>query len=87
MYEYDPDDQKESTWDNPQLKSGGWRFERIREDKRLPNDKSTVNSIQQSVRDGVDAPELLQRLNLQHLVGPRGLGAFTPAGWPGAPQQ
>ena len=85
--EYDPDDIREKTWDYPRQSPGGWRFERIREDKRLPNDKSTVNSIQQSVRDGVDAPELLQRLNLQHLVGPRGLGAFTPAGWPGAPQQ
>ena len=31
--------------DNPRVTPGGWRFERIREDKKLPNDKSTVSSI------------------------------------------
>ena len=88
VYEYNPDDSQEPTWDNPVLTPGGWRFERIREDKKLPNDKSTVRSIQQSVRDGVSAPELLQTLNLQHMMGPRGLGAFAPPGWlagPGGP--
>ena len=72
--EYNPDDQIERTWDNPRHVMGGWRFERIREDKLLPNDFSTVRSIQSSVRDGVTAPELLASLGIRSAPG--GLGAF-----------
>ena len=80
--EFDPDDSLDPTWDHPTRRQGGWRFERIREDKNLPNDKGVVNSIKNSVRDGVTAPELLYTLGLQRFVGPRGLGAFAPADVP-----
>ena len=72
--EYNPDDSMERTWDNPRTIPGGWQFERIREDKHLPNDFSTVLSIQTSVRDGVTAPELLYSLGIR--TAPGSLGAF-----------
>lgn len=37
--EYDVD---AKTWDNSVERKGGWKFERIREDKNLPNDINTV---------------------------------------------
>lgn len=72
--EYNPNDNEEQTWDHPRRTPGGWRYERIREDKLLPNDKNTVSSILSSVRDGVTATELLQRLRIQA----SNLGAFAP---------
>jgi hypothetical protein len=87
--EYNPDDHMERTWDNPRVVPGGWRFERIREDKVLPNDFSTVRSIQSSVRDGVTAPELLASLGIR--TPPGTLGAFevvehgAQGGQPGPP--
>ena len=72
--EYNPDDSKEDTWDNPYHTKGGWRFERIREDKLHPNDISTVKSVEVSVRDGVTAPELLRTLGIR--APPGSLGAF-----------
>ena len=75
--EYDPVDDRERTWDHPRTVPGGWRFERIREDKRLPNDKSTVSSIYSSVRDGVTAPELLHTLNIR-VPAAALTGAFAP---------
>ena len=119
--EYHPDDSIERTWDNPYVRQGGWRFERIREvqqqqqprapsrpaplpslapfalprpqprpptpaspsqDKKLPNDISTVKSVEVSVRDGVTAPELLEALRIQ--AHPATLGAFAPSGMQGA---
>ena len=44
------------------ITGGGWKFERFREDKLLPNDIKTVQSIQVSVRDGVKQDELLSSL-------------------------
>lgn len=76
--EYNPNDHEEKTWDHPRLVPGGWRFERIREDKKLPNDCTTVKSIQTSVRDGVTATELLGALGVR--AHPQmSLGAFAPA--------
>ena len=83
--EYNPDDHAEKTWNNPRHVPGGWRFERIREDKKLPNDFSTVQSIQVSVRDGVTAPELLHALGVR--TTPGGLGAFAPPLEPPPQQQ
>ena len=45
-------------------RKGGWKFERIREDKRLPNDIKIVQSIERSVVDGIDHDELLKALEL-----------------------
>ena len=87
--EYDPNDNREPTWDHPRMVQGGWRFERIREDKNLPNDISTVKSVEISVRDGISAPELLQALRIP--AAPGSLGAFGTgtalqgAAPPGAP--
>lgn len=75
--EYNPDDYAERTWDNPRQSPGGWRFERVREDKNLPNDRSTVDSIFNSVRDGVTAPELLRALGINPSSA---LGAFNVNG-------
>lgn len=75
--EYNPNDFDEKTWDNPRVVPGGWRYERIREDKKLPNDKNTVSSIFNSVRDGVTAPELLHTLRIP--ANPQIFaGAFAP---------
>ena len=46
------------------MRLGGWKYERVREDKKLPNDMRSVESIKQSVRDGVTQPELLERLGI-----------------------
>lgn len=59
-----PSKEGDQNWDNPVLRKGGWKFERIREDKKLPNDFSVVKSIEISVRDGVTGPQLLQSLQL-----------------------
>lgn len=84
--EYDPDDFRETTWDHPKITPGGWRFERIREDKRLPNDKKTVSSIFSSVRDGVTAPELLHALGIRAPAAAlNGAFAAPPAHAPALP--
>ncbi len=49
-------------WDAPTMRVGGWRFERVREDKNLPNDIKTVLSVQRSARDGVRKEELLNAI-------------------------
>ena len=67
--EYDPDDIREKTWDYPRVRLGGWKFERVREDKLLPNDIRTVKSILGSVQDGVTQPELLHRLGIAQVAG------------------
>ena len=58
------------TWDNPIICRGGWRCERVREDKDLPNDKRVVQSVQQSAQDGVTKEQLMGRLS--QLVRGRG---------------
>ena len=50
---YDPDQEAEPTWDFPRVRLGGWKYERVREDKKLPNDIKTVESIKVSVRENV----------------------------------
>ncbi len=80
-----PEDDR--TWDHPVKMVGGWRFERVREDKKLPNDISTVRSIEVSVRDGVSGAELLHGLrpfglNMAAAVG----SAFVPNAPQGQPQ-
>ena len=50
------------TWDHPVPRRGGWRFERLREDKTLPNDIRTVKSVEKSAMDGVTQAELLTSL-------------------------
>jgi len=69
---YDPEwetltypDDDDVTWDNPVPRRGGWKYERMREDKTLPNDVKTVKSVEQSAKDGVTQEELLSRLQ-QH---------------------
>jgi len=62
VIEYDDDG---DTWDYPRAKMGGWRFERIRADKTLPNDQRTVFSVEQSAVDGVKQEELLETLGLR----------------------
>lgn len=66
---YDPDQEVEPTWDFPRVRLGGWKYERVREDKKLPNDIKTVESIKVSVRDGVTQPELLHRLGIAQVAG------------------
>ena len=66
---YHADEEQEPTWDYPRVRMGGWKFERIREDKTLPNDIRTVESILQSVKDGVTQPELLGRLGISNVAG------------------
>ena len=53
-----------ATWDRAykETKTGGWKFERVRVDKKAPNSKATVNSVMQSIADGVTKDELLQAL-------------------------
>ena len=41
---------------------GGWKFERLRDDKDTPNAAHVVESIKQSVADGVTQEELLELL-------------------------
>ena len=41
-----------------------WRFMRIRDDKEHANHETTVNRVMESIRDGVDADQVL--LNLFH---------------------
>ena len=45
---YDPDQEADPTWDYPRVRLGGWKYERVREDKKLPNDIKTVESIKVS---------------------------------------
>ena len=78
--EYDPIDEREPSWDHPATRLGGWRFERIREDKKHPNDIRTVKSVEVSVRDGVTAVELLGQLGIR--VAPGALGAFSAGAEP-----
>ena len=66
---YNPDQEADPTWDSPVVRLGGWKYERVREDKKLPNDIRTVESIKVSVRDGVTQPELLQRLGIAQVAG------------------
>eukprot|EP00965_Chrysotila_dentata_P091674 3026377-Pleurochrysis_carterae.AAC.4 len=54
-----PDIFDDPTWDNPIPRTGGWKCERIREDKNLPNDQRVVASVEQSARDGVKQAELM----------------------------
>ena len=53
-------DEDATNWDCPQPRLGGWKFERIREDKNLPNDIKTVVSVRQSAKDGVRKEELIR---------------------------
>jgi hypothetical protein len=75
--EYDPIDEREPSWDHPAARLGGWRFERIREDKKHPNDIRTVKSVEVSVRDGVTAVELLGQLGIRAALIPALLGKAT----------
>ncbi|KAL1515643.1 hypothetical protein AB1Y20_002261 [Prymnesium parvum] len=69
------------TWDVYRERKGGWKFERIREDKKLPNDIRTVESIKQSVADGVSGQELLETLNLKPInTRSSGLLEIAPSG-------
>lgn len=64
---WDPDKQVElydpaaPTWQDAHYatETGGWRFERVRADKSMPNAESTVNSVIASIEDGVTKEELL----------------------------
>ena len=52
---------EETTWDNPvQHRRGGWRIERVREDKHVPNDMRTVRSVWNSICESVSERELLR---------------------------
>lgn len=52
----------DDTWDYPKLRKGGWKYERMREDKELPNDIRTVQSVEKSAQDGVQMDELLDAM-------------------------
>ena len=74
---YDPDDNLESTWDHPKVRRdppGGWKYERMREDKNMPNDMRSVESIKQSVADGVTQSELLEQLGIANTAQLAGKG-------------
>lgn len=47
------------TWDDYRDVRGGWRFLRVREDKNKPNERSVVDSVLQSIQDGVTKEQLL----------------------------
>ena len=49
---YEAEDAAEPTWDHPHVRLGGWRFERVREGRRLADDIRTVESRRQSAVDG-----------------------------------
>ena len=57
---YEGEDAAEPTWDHPHVRQGGWRFERVREGRRLAADIRTVASRRQSAADGA-RPRLLKR--------------------------
>ena len=59
---YNANDDEERTWDHPEVRLGGWKFERLRDDKDTPNAAHVVESIKQSVADGVTQDELLAAL-------------------------
>ena len=59
---YNANDDEERTWDHPAERMGGWKFERLRDDKDTPNAARVVESIKQSVADGVTQEELLELL-------------------------
>jgi hypothetical protein len=52
----------DDTWDYPKVRKGGWKYERMREDKELPNDIRTVQSVEKSAQDGVQMDELLDAM-------------------------
>ena len=41
------------------VRTGSWRFERVRIDKTMPNTKSTMESVKKSIQDNVTKEELL----------------------------
>ena len=57
---YEVEDEAEPTWDHPYVRQGGWRFERVREGRRLADDIRTVERRRQSAADGA-RPRLLRR--------------------------
>ena len=44
------------------MRKGGWKYERFREDKELPNDIRTVHSVEKSAQDAVEMDELLDAM-------------------------
>lgn len=52
----------DDTWNSPVARKGGWKYERMREDKELPNDLRTVKAVEQSARDAVEMDELLESM-------------------------
>ena len=48
--------------DNPRVAQGGWRFERTRSDKRMPNAKKTVVLVKETIEDNISVEELSRRL-------------------------
>jgi len=50
------------TWEEGNWMHGGWRFIRVREDKKLPNDERMVDEIMRSITDDIKLEELVQIL-------------------------
>jgi len=57
-------DKNKISWEKAYLEEvpGGWKFERVRADKKTPNSKATAESVVQSIQDGVTKEVLLQAL-------------------------
>ena len=53
---YNPND---PTWGDYRDRRGGWRFLRVREDKKSPNEWSVVESVLKSIQDAVTKEQLL----------------------------
>lgn len=50
------------TWEAGEWQKGGWRYMRVREDKKLANDISVIEKIQRSRADDIKQTELLELL-------------------------
>ena len=57
-------DKNKVTWEKAYMgeTQGGWKFERVRADKKTPNSKATAESVVKSIQDGVTKEMLLQAL-------------------------
>lgn len=61
-------------WSNMvQVPGGGWKVERIRTDRNIPNDEKVVDKVFKSIQDGLTYDKLIERITSYRNEGKRAL--------------
>jgi hypothetical protein len=62
-YPHDASLRRADTWEAGEWQKGGWRYMRVREDKKLANDISVIEKIQRSRADDIKQTEVRAELS------------------------